>query len=299
VAARVVATVAAKESSRSRAIGFGAGSDGKGAGTSPRRRTLAIHSMSVPGAIRWGDEMRKGADGYLELEEYFEGRPIREPSLWRTEVYPRLERFLHRWARTGEPLLLDFAAHASIAFAAGWVLEAKSGLDVVIRQRGGGRKPLEWEPDDGTGRPQPLWCQVPDQVLDAKASDLMLGLSASNDIRADVEEYLRISGLRVTRLVHARIYPDPSQFAVAGGEHSLQLAHGVALMASSRTPAERRGTLHVFASAPNALMFYLGQLAGSFGRVQLYEHPRFRQPDSFGHYVKSLGLPPEGSDDAT
>ena len=295
---RIGASVTAKAGSRSRAIGFGAGSDSEATASPSRRHTLAIHSMTVPGEIRWGDEMRKNADDYLELDEYFDGRPIRDPSLWNTAVFPRLERFLHKWARTGEPLLLDFAAHASIAFAAGWVLEIKSGLDIEIRQRGRSKKSLEWEPDDGTGRPEPLWCEVPDLVLDPKASDLVLALSASNDIRADVEEYLGVSRKRVTRLVHARVYPSPGEFAVAGGAHSLQLAHGVALIASSRTPAERHGTLHVFASAPNALLFYLGQHAGSFGRIQLYEHPRFREPDSFGHYVPSMVLPPQRPGDA-
>ena len=152
---RIGASVTAKAGSRSRAIGFGAGSDSEATASPSRRHTLAIHSMTVPGEIRWGDEMRKNADDYLELDEYFDGRPIRDPSLWNTAVFPRLERFLHKWARTGEPLLLDFAAHASIAFAAGWVLEIKSGLDIEIRQRGRSKKSLEWEPDDGTGRPEP------------------------------------------------------------------------------------------------------------------------------------------------
>ncbi len=278
---------------------IGADTSAGGADPAPARRTLAIHSMTIPGSVRWGDEMRKSADDYLELDEFFDGRPIREPALWRTEVFPRLERFLLRWAGTGEPLLLDFAAHASIAFAAGWVLEVKSGLDVAIRQRGGGPVPLEWAPDDDSGRPQPLWGDLPDVTCDPTASDLVLALSASNDIRADVDEYLRLSGLPVTRLKHARIYPDPGQRAVAGGGHSLQLAQGIALTASGRTPAERRGTLHLFTSAPNALLFYLGQLSRSFGRVQLYEHPRFGQADSFGHYVPSLVLPPEEPNDAS
>lgn len=256
-----------------------------------RRDLLAIHSMTLPNTIRWGDEARGGAVEVCSLDQHFDGRVIREPGLWRSEVFPELESFLLRNARSGAPLLLDFAAHSTLAYAAGWVLSAKSGVKIAVRQRG--FNTLEWEPGDGTAQAEPLWSELPDQTRDPDAADVALALSASNDIAADVGEYLNRNGLRVTRLVHARVAPEPGPDSVAGGDHSLQLARRLAVIAGSRKPAERRGTLHLFSSAPNALMFYLGQLSRSFGRVQLYEYTRFGGADAFGHYEPSLLLPPE------
>ncbi len=258
-----------------------------------RRDVLAIHSMTLPNTIRWGERAREGAFDSCALDQHFEGRRIRHHEDWREKVLPELEAFLLKNASPERPLLLDFAAHATIAYAAGWVLEVKSGLEIAVRQRGQ-RQNFEWWPGDDTEQPEPLWCEIPDQIRDPEGSDVALALSASNDVLSDVEKYLERSGLRVTRLVHARVAPNPGQGAIAGGDHCLQLARRLALIASGRSPAERSGTLHLFSSAPNSLLFYLGQLSRSFGRVQLYEYPDFGKPDSFGHYEPSLRLPPEG-----
>lgn len=259
--------------------------------------TLAIHSMTLENQINWGGPMQEEADDYLSLTEFFDEREIRDPALWQRQVLPRLRTFLLQWARTRNPLLLDFAAHPSIAFAAGWVLEIKNGIDITIRQRSAGGF-FEWSPDDGSAQPAPLW-RLEEHRVASDAADVVLALSVANPIAADIASYLEThDDLRISRLIDARIHPEPGQRAVAGGDHCLQLAQRLAAIASRRTPAERQGTLHLFSSAPNALLFYLGQLSRTFGRVQLYEHPRFGKSDSYGHYVPSLVLPPEEEGDA-
>ena len=70
----------------------------------------------------------------------------------------------------------------------------------------------------------------------------------------------------------------------------MELAQKLTNIIRRRTREERKGTLHLFISAPNALLFYLGQLALGFGRVQLYEH-NFRS-GHVGAYRPSLYLPP-------
>jgi hypothetical protein len=57
----------------------------------------------------------------------------------------------------------------------------------------------------------------------------------------------------------------------------------------TRTPEERRGTLHLFISGPNAFLFYLGQLAHGLGRIPFYEFAFAGGPP--GGYVASIGLP--------
>jgi hypothetical protein len=58
----------------------------------------------------------------------------------------------------------------------------------------------------------------------------------------------------------------------------------------SRTVRERKGVLHLFSAAPNAFLFFLGQLSRGFGRVQLYEYDFDRNIP--GAYSLSIQLPP-------
>jgi hypothetical protein len=76
---------------------------------------------------------------------------------------------------------------------------------------------------------------------------------------------------------------------VGGGDHALELTQQLVPRAARRTPAERAGTLHLFAAAPNALLFYLGQLAHGLGRTTMYEYDF----DSLrpGAYTSSLTFP--------
>ena len=46
-----------------------------------------------------------------------------------------------------------------------------------------------------------------------------------------------------------------------------------------RSTVERRATLHIFAAAPNAFMFFLGQNSVGFGKCILYEYD-FEQRNS-------------------
>ena len=96
----------------------------------PEPLRLAIRSFKDP---YLGDNQPPHA--LLDLTAFFNGRYIKEQALWQTEVYPRLAEFLRRYERERRPLILDFAAHLTIAFAAGYCLEAKSGMQTTVLQR--------------------------------------------------------------------------------------------------------------------------------------------------------------------
>lgn len=50
------------------------------------------------------------------------------------------------------------------------------------------------------------------------------------------------------------------------------LANSIYSAIAQRSTAERRATLHIFAAAPNAFMFFLGQISRGFGKCVLYEY---------------------------
>lgn len=266
----------------------------------PKRRSKVRRVRSVASAapvrlgIRsfdgWGKDMDKRTDAILDFVPLFDNRIILDPKSWNGEILPRLRDFLRSRIDERRPLLLDFAAHSSIAFAAGWILEAKSGLDVRVRQRTQMEGEIEWYPKEGSVPDGPLWRDEPDVVLSPDGPDVALALAVSQpEVAAHVEEYVRSAGLPVGRILQATIAPEPGSRSVASGAHALQLALALLSRVRQRQPHEREGRVHVFAAAPNALTFYLGQLSRSFGRIVLYEHP-FGAADAYGKYLPSIEL---------
>jgi hypothetical protein len=227
---------------------------------SPRR--LGIRSLEP-----WGDR----PETTLDLRGPFDGRKIQDPALWQTEILPKLKAFLHDAAKDRRPLHLDFAAHASIAFAAGWILEAKSGLDVTIRQRQLRWPDRDWNPDDEPLPEGPFWKVEDDLLLDESAVDVAVAVGITWPVLADVRAYLDRERVPIRRLVMATLSPEPSPSAVKSGAHCLALAQTLALRIHTRTVEEHQGTLHLFIASPNVFPFYLGQLARGLGRIQMYE----------------------------
>jgi hypothetical protein len=228
-------------------------------------------------------------DDLLDLTPYFEKRRIRQPSLWQDEVFPRLQDFLWRHASAHLPLILDLAAHATLAFAAGYCLEAKSGLDITLMQRGQ-KGTSAWRAAAGPSRQGPMWTEgEPDLWRDVAATEVAMAVSITWQILPDVIAYLDKSLIPIGRVIPMTLYPSPSSTGVVDGLHALQLAQDLALKIRSRSAQERSATLHLFLSGPNALPFYLGQLGKSLGVIQLYEHDPANNVS--GAYEASLRLP--------
>jgi hypothetical protein len=243
------------------------------------------------GRIVWGQEMDQECEDILDLRSLFggpNGKTILDPSSWQTRIVPELQRFLARAASSRRPLHLNFAAHASIAFTAGFILNAKSGLDIMLRQRTQAGI-VEWQAVAGPSAEKNLWLRRKDMPGDSEARDVALALAVTQPVIEDVQLYLSRSGLAMSRILPATLAPAPSSLAVRDALHAMQLADGVAAKIRTRTIQERQGVLHLFASAPNALLFFLGQLSHGLGPIQLYEHDFEGGP---GAYSPSILLPP-------
>lgn len=243
------------------------------------------------GRIAWGKEMDEECEDILDLRHDFTGegyRYIKDQAAWNTVILPKLHSFLSRAATTRRPLHLNFAAHSSLAFAAGYILEAKSGLDITIRQRGKAGI-QEWR-TLLQERPEGALLQSDDFQEDTQDHQgVALALSVTRPILPDVQHYLSNTGLNA-RILPATIAGGPSQTSLRSGIHALRLAEVVAAKLEERTAREKTGILHIFAAAPNALLFFLGQLLTGSGRIQLYEHD-FYATGLPGAYQPSILLP--------
>jgi hypothetical protein len=246
---------------------------GEGEIVAPRPLRLGIRSFSGPGSLAMN--MENETDERLVLDG---------PE----DVFPRLQAFLMTAASERGPIEMNLAAHASIAFAAGYCLGAKSGLDITIRQRGRAGVRL-WRGESISLPEEPLWQEEGEKPGRSGAADVALAVSISRDVRRDVDAYLSRSGLKVRRILTASLLPMPGFEGVRDGAHALQLAQSLSSKIQSRTLKEREGVLHLFASAPNAVLFFLGQLCRGLGRIQLYEHDL--DSPTAGAYRPSILLP--------
>lgn len=98
-------------------------------------RDAGAVAVGVRSFTRWAEGMEDETDLLLRLEGYFEGRKIKDPNLWRTNVYPELGAFLMTSMKESKPYHLHINAHVSVAFACGYVLDPKSGVEVAPVQR--------------------------------------------------------------------------------------------------------------------------------------------------------------------
>lgn len=92
--------------------------------------------------------------------------------------------------------------------------------------------------------------------------------------------YIEESHILIGRLIDCTLEENgATNFSVQDGTHAALLANSIYEVIGRRNLAERRAVLHIFASAPNALMFFLGQNSMGFGKCILYEYD-FEQMNS-------------------
>lgn len=257
-------------------------------GGQPRVVRVGIRSFSR-GTEQWEHDM----NSRLCLLESFDGRKIKNPKSWQKEIVPRLQSFLREPCKRDEECHLHLVAHISIAFCAGYCLPTKTGLTVFPVQYT--PTPVLWKP----GQPSdtsiyPLWSVETQTINQGRVKkkgsvDLAIGLSVSQDLRNDVRDYVTNSLPQVARIMWFLLEPASNQ-AVSDGTHAKMLVDQVVnKLKTERTSEERSGTLHIFAAAPNGLVFLLGQLAHGFGQCIMYEYA-FEQ-NLPGAYEVSISFP--------
>ncbi len=247
----------------------------------------------------WGKRLTRQSDRVLSLLPSFDGRRIREPHLWNSKILPHLRRFLAEAALMERPIVLEMQAHQTLPFAAGYLWEAKSGLDISIRQRGIRGTEL-WRASEGELPEGEPWKPPREETapkngkkskqkkapyLDANSPHLALALGITRPVEEDVKAFLSRqatgkSPVKFHRLLSLEV-PSPAQTSVKNGAHAVALASWVADQLDRRPQEERQredkkkgqeeSVLHIFGAVPNTFLFYLGQMARSFGKIQFHE----------------------------
>jgi len=201
----------------------------------------------------------------LDVSDRFEGRPLREGATW-AELRTTVTEFLDAMLAKDTSLRLYFDTHASLTFLAGAVLGLKSGADVELRQRQRAGPTQNWHVGDGAVGPDPV--VRPEIIGDGADVALAVGLTRAETF-TDVRAYVAANLLTVGTIIDVEPSAGPAQDAVAGGAHAARIADVVAsAVATARKPGAK---VHVFASAPNAFLFLLGQQTEAMGICIPYE----------------------------
>lgn len=236
------------------------------------------------------DRLELRCHGVLNMVPEFDDRFIRDIGAWKAVLQPRLKEFLLNLPTEGGRLRLAIDAHATLAFAAGAVLDTKSGRVTEIVQRS--PTPVVWASDDRPASPSwPAWV-FEEEIVSAEGQGTACAVSVTRDTAPMVRQYVAQKLPGVRRVLIARLNVRSGQNLVECGAHANLLAEGLAerLKNDRETdPALLMERVHLFVAAPNAFTFFLGRHVQVLKPVRLYEFDFGR--DRHGSYEPSLSFP--------
>ena len=245
--------------------------------------------VGIRSFLRFAEHMEDEVDHLLDLAGLFEGREISAPEYWNARVGPKIQEFMTRSVAPLGQCNLHLSAHGSIAFAAGYELDTKSGTRVsLVQNTAAGR--VFWDSSSMTTNPDPIPWSVSGISANPDGREVGIVLSVTHDASSEVLAHVQDHIPEVGHLLVFTISPGIGPMAVKDGGHAWILAQELVKTIRERYPRHiPTGPLHIFSAAPNGLVFLVGRLARSLGPLQLYEHGFESNWPS--RYRKSLSLP--------
>jgi hypothetical protein len=237
------------------------------------------------------DRLEDRCEKVLNLVSEFDDRFIRDPAAWRSTLQPALSQFLGQTAGAKESRLrLALDTHATLAFAAGAILNTKSGRLIEIEQRTPNRK--VWAPDDvARSDDWPGW-ELTSHELDPRGTGIAVAVGLTHDVEPKTREYVSVHIQRLRKLLVFRPRGGPSQQAVLCGAHANWLAEDLVARTKAEREAQHKASedrVHLFIAGPNSFTFYLGRHVQSLMPVTLYEFDFDSQRNK--SYQPSLSFP--------
>ncbi len=238
------------------------------------------------------DRLEDRCTDVLDLIPQFDDRFIRSDEDWGATLYPKLKTFLRDAAQKSEALRLILDAHLTLSFAAGTILDIKSGREIELEQRTLGKN--VWSANDI--RPDTSWSKWTFDIQDisGEGAGIAVAVSLTHDIAKQVRSYIGRVGIEVGSLVTAQPESGSGARSVRCGRHAFDLAEALTeKIRTHRDDSTPRSRVHLFIAAPGAFSFFLGQRYVAIGPSTLYEYD-FEGVKS-GSYEPSLVFPVVGN----
>jgi hypothetical protein len=237
---------------------------------------------------RGTDPVRFETEAYLCLLHHFEGRYVLKNELWQTDILPEIEKLTESAIAQNKPILIHLDSHVSTAFAAGYLMDPKTGAVVsVVQKLANGSRVIYSPTGDSSEKSDLLW-SINHQKLNDE-NDIAVTISVSRSIDSDVADYLKIALPTVSDHISFSITPSPSNNSIMDGNHIIQCVNELINFLDINFKGNPKRVVHLFISSPNAFAFYLGRQAKLLGRIILYEYD-FEKIKS-GTYEPTIQLP--------
>ena len=237
-----------------------------------KAKTINIPSIGVQSFKHQIDNLEDQCDYLLDLCGYFDGRYIKNGADWQVHIFPELKKFIIDRAQSNDRLRVTLDTHVSIAFAAGTLLNVKSGRQIEIKQRNYGSH--NWLVDDAS--PDVNWPQFIfedeyiEQEIKGQNGEIALAISLTHDVGADVRTYVKAVLPHIGCIIYCRLDGGTSQKSVHSGCHAQMLAEGI--VKELRNCRLNISHIHLFIAGPNGFAFFLGQLQQGLGSITVYEY---------------------------
>jgi hypothetical protein len=204
----------------------------------------------------------------VDLTDLFHGRAPLAEEVWGKDIKQRLDAALTKVETLAPPVQVALDAHLSIAWYAGHLLDPKSGVSVLLRQKSKAKGIELWDVAEARQPPlAPTWAL---SIEDAVGDELGLVISVTHDSFVDTKRYLREEVPSVGPIIRAAL-PRLGPQAISDGPHARWLADELIRVVGPTVASRRPRRVHIFPACPAALAFLLGQEARVWGPATIYE----------------------------
>ena len=222
------------------------------------------------------------------VSECFNDRSIIDPLNWHQIVLPSIVEFIRDNTESGKKYVMYLEAHTSIAFATGYCLPSKAGVDVALVQKSFAGGQFEWNMP-GQFPMDEEWVWEQEHIASGGAA-IALVLAITHDILPEVKAYIKGHLPEIGHVLTLRPLSGSSSTGIRDAGHAAAMAQSVL----QRLRKDNFGfcpysVIHLFSAAPNGFMFFLGRFVSSIPFWTLYEYDFERQKD--GTYTPSLHFP--------
>lgn len=234
---------------------------------------------------RFAEYMGDYTASFLCLQSHFEGRHLKEGHTWMDVANDVVYFFKHEKTREAlaEKKLIHLDCHASVAFLAGYEADSKSGLSVYPIQKGGHDK--SWIP---SGNKEPSWSLVNRVIASEQGVDHVISISITRNTEEDVRNFLDTEKIQFSTWTDFCL-PEGYGQHVKSADHAKWISDEIVQNIRSVKRTNPSARFHIFAAAPNGLMFFIGQNREALGKISLYEFDFSDEKDS--SYSNSINLP--------
>lgn len=151
---------------------------------SPKRISIGVKSFT-----RGAENLEKDTESCLSFINKFDGRNIKGEYDWNKDIYRNLEEFLLTNTSNKYAYQIFLDTHASIAFAAGRILDSKSGINVFPIQKSSTNGTVLWDVKLSSKRNYTNW-DISQEKFNENQYDSALVLNVTRNIYNDVVKFI-------------------------------------------------------------------------------------------------------------